>query len=234
MIIQGIALEHEEHQISPARVGGQRRVERDRYERPDVQDTGRLGVELCDDRIHSGKSRGISEVVEGERTTPEMALGLSNMLVQHIGGLAGTLPDNSGRLLTLTSSGDGGLGSGEGGGERGGGIGDIHIGEAKGGGDRRSGGKVDGRGGGEPSGGARGQHARGGGLDISGVSRVEGHDSREGSGGIGDQYARGGGLLARGGRSESGGLTHSGGRSHEDGGQQRLRDGGEAYDGAQG
>ncbi|KAG8052307.1 hypothetical protein GUJ93_ZPchr0001g31734 [Zizania palustris] len=64
-----------------------------------------------------------------------MALGLSNMLGQRVGGLAGTLPDKSGRPLALLSGGDGGsLGSGEEGDKCG--VGGIHIGGAEGGGDR--------------------------------------------------------------------------------------------------
>ncbi|KAG8050873.1 hypothetical protein GUJ93_ZPchr0009g1384 [Zizania palustris] len=62
-------------------------------------------------------SRGISEVVEGERTTPEVVLGLSNMLGQRVNGLAGMLPDKSVRSLVLPGGGGGGLGSGEGDGE---------------------------------------------------------------------------------------------------------------------
>ncbi|KAG8081740.1 hypothetical protein GUJ93_ZPchr0014g47107 [Zizania palustris] len=69
-----------------------------------------------------------------------MALGLSNMLGQRVGGLAGTLLDKSGCPLTLSSSGGGGLGNGEGGGKRG--VGGNHIGGAEGGGDRRSGGEA--------------------------------------------------------------------------------------------
>ncbi|KAG8065508.1 hypothetical protein GUJ93_ZPchr0004g39689 [Zizania palustris] len=92
-------------------------------------------------------------MVVGERTTPEMALGLSNMLGQRIGGLVGTPPGMSGRSLALPISGGYGLGSGEGSGKRGGG--DNHIGGVKGGGDWHDGG-VDGRCNGEASGGAWG------------------------------------------------------------------------------
>ncbi|KAG8083110.1 hypothetical protein GUJ93_ZPchr0014g46682 [Zizania palustris] len=95
VVIQGIALEGEEHQIAPACVGGRREIKSDWHERPDVLDTGRLGVELCGTRIcgdswiHGGRDRG--------NNNPEVALGLSNMLGQRISGLAGTLPSKSDR-----------------------------------------------------------------------------------------------------------------------------------------
>ncbi|KAG8095955.1 hypothetical protein GUJ93_ZPchr0013g34060 [Zizania palustris] len=88
-------------------------------------------MELLDNRIHGGRGKGNSKVVG--RTTPEAALGLSNMLGQRI----------SGRSLALPSSGGDGLGGGEGGGKCS--VGGNHISGAEGGGDRRGGG-VDGHG----------------------------------------------------------------------------------------
>ncbi|KAG8064393.1 hypothetical protein GUJ93_ZPchr0004g40513 [Zizania palustris] len=84
--------------------------------------------------------RGNSKV-GGERTNPEVALDLSNMLGQRIDGLTGTIPDKSGRPLALSSSGGGDLGGGEGGGKCS--VGGNHINGVEGGGDRRGSGVDD-------------------------------------------------------------------------------------------
>lgn len=65
MVIEGVALESEEHLVTPAGVVGGHRIKDDEDKRPNVLDTSRLSVEGVDDTTSNPEGDG------GTRATRE-------------------------------------------------------------------------------------------------------------------------------------------------------------------